>query len=245
MTYSSPLPSSNYGWNVDAQNDLQITSTISGETTALDVNFINTQPFSISANTSANDVSNPIFTSLVQDGNTLVIDSNGAITTNSTLTVPESGILVTGSVEVSGTVAVTAPSSGLLVTGPEGGLEVVVNVPTSGLNVNVISAEDYKVRINDYQTTAVTKVSSASMTHDIIVDSNISTWTVGATTDCVFTLKAGATTLMKARTSAAQRQVQIMFPTAILATGDLTVEVSNTDKGDDADAFSVINGYEQ
>jgi hypothetical protein len=239
--YSSPMPSSNYGFNVTAQNDTPITSTISGATTALDVNFASqSNPITISKNTSANGVSNPIFTSLVSNGYTLAVDQYGAITTNSTLTVPQSGILVTvnepsSGIKINGTVTVTAASTGLPVS---------LVVPTSGINVNVLTNEDIKPRINDYQTTAVTKLSSAGMTHTITADSNVSAWTVGSDADMTFTLISGDTKMV-ARTSAAQRQVQIMFPTALLATGNITVNVVNEDKGDNGTAFSVINGYQQ
>lgn len=206
--YNSPMPSSVYGLNNDLGDFSAVTNTVLSEgTTALDVNWVQSGPITISANTSANSEQNPIYTT-------------------STLTIPESGIEVT----------INQPSSGLLVT---------INAPTSGIPVTVLSSEDYKPRINDYQNTTITKNTSGTLTHTISVSSNIGTWTVGSDGDATFTMKIGGNVKMIARTSAAQRQVQIMFPTALMTAGNITIEVINEDLGDSSSVFSVINGFQE
>ena len=267
MTYSTPLASSNYGWSVSQGNDVAITQTqVTTAISALDVMVQNTLPFTISKNTSANSLTNPIFTSLVQNGNTLAIDSSGAITTNTTLNVPGSGISVTlvqpasGILVTNGStpITITGPSSGLNVnwsaptsginvncSAAASGMPVSIVVPASGLNVNVLTNEDIKPHINDYQSSAVTKSSSALITHTNSASANLSAWTVGADCDCVFTMTIAGVTQYVLRTTAAQRQVQIMFPTALLSTGNILINVVNEDRGDNGTAFSVINGYQQ
>lgn len=240
--FGTPDPLQIFGYNTALDSEQAITSTtVTSAMTALDVNIAEQtkDTLRISRNDSFNAADNVIYTNLADDGNTLNIDASGnaSVVINNDQPI---NVEVSGTTAVSGTVSIddTDPIDVEIVG------EVTINddIP---INVNVVTEEDFKPRINDYQATSVTAQSSAVITHTLSgTGQNISAWTVGADVAAKFVLKVNGNIEMVARNSAAERQVQLMFPTALDTNNDVTIEVFSCDRQDTGEAWSVVNGYE-
>jgi len=230
--FGTPDPLQIFAYNSALDGEQAITSTtVTTEVTALDVNIASQtkDTIRVSANDSLNASDNVFWTNLSDEGNTLSIDASG-----------NASVLVNNTVDISGTVSIDDSNPvDVEIVG-----EVTINDDTP-INVNVVTAEDYKNRINDYVTTTVTAEASGLITHTLSGSGqNIGAWTVGCDTAAKFVLKVNGNIEMVARNSASQRQVQLVFPTALDTADDVTVEVFNYDKKDDGEAWSVLNGYE-